>query len=119
MLQEGFQILHPGDQLLLFSCRQPITNARTSAAEKLPGDGRIGTLNPASKHRAGQSLKALFQAGEFRGGPATPAAPASLRGRPPSVLRPARVVHVAQVGAVDSYTSTAPAIPLYSRAFGH
>jgi len=96
MLQEGFQILHPGDQLLLFSCRQPITNARTSAAEKLPGDGRIGTLNPASKHRTGQSLKALFQAGEFRGGPATAAALASLRGPPVSILLVVRVVHVAQ-----------------------
>ncbi len=96
MLQEGFEILHPGDQFLLFFCRQAIPNARTSAVEKLPGDGRIGTLNPASKHRTGQSLKALFQADEFRGGSPTAAALASLRGPPASILLVVRVVHVAQ-----------------------
>jgi hypothetical protein len=50
-------------QLLLFFGRQPVAHARSCAAEKLPGYGTIGALNPARKNIIGERFKAVPEPG--------------------------------------------------------
>jgi hypothetical protein len=56
----------------LFFGRESVPNAGTRPAEKLPGYGPIGTLNPARKNIIGQSFEAVAEPGQF-GSRAAPA----------------------------------------------
>src|SRR5215207_3510532 len=107
------QSLKPCHQLLLFAGCKGVPHARSGTVQELPGH-----RSDATHYVAAQDLLCeVLEAGKLRRWTTTATPLTALRGRPSALLCTVRVMGVAVVGAINSYTPTTLPIPRYASAF--